>query len=292
MISRDGGITWLNEQPLRYEEGLPFDPENPLNPGFLLRNQGYPGNNILFHSNGTRILFLCFANTPDDPGNDTRMFKNGAVCMIGRWDAGRGARGAGGDYRWEAGARTFVLPTQSGRGLAEPEAIELSDGRLLVVFRGDNLSWDGSKDVTEPGRKWYCISSDGGRTLSPLADWRYDDGTQFYSPSSYHRTLRHSVNGKLYWLGNICATLPEGDHPRYPLILAEIDDRTGLLKKKTVTALDDRKPGQQAVVQYSNFTFLEDHETHDMEIYLTAYSEFEGEDWRTANCYRYTVTPV
>jgi hypothetical protein len=284
-LSRDQGKTWTQEQQLTYEPGAAFDPAAPLNPDFLLHNQGYPGNSILFHSNGTRLLILAHANTPDDPQNDTRMWKNGSVCMIGAWDP------QAGDYHWQAGGRVSISPTQSGRGLMEPEAAELADGRVLVVWRGSNTAWDGSHEVTEPGRKWYSLSADGGRTFSAVSAWGYDDGSLFYSPSSYHRLLRHSVNRRLYWLGNICAMPPNGNEPRYPLVLGEVDDRTGLLKKETVTAIDDRKPDQGAGLQFSNFSFWEDRETHRLEIYLTAYGEYPGEDWRTANVYRYTLTP-
>ena len=283
-ISRDGGRTWTHEQPLTYEPGALFEPGNPLNPQFLLRNQGYPGTSLLLHSNGTRILFLAHANAPDDPKNDARMWKNGSVCMIARWDA------AAATYNWQPGARIAISPQQSGRGLMEPDAAELADGRILVVWRGSNDAWDGSKEVTEPGRKWYSISADGGRTLAPLAAWRYDDGSPFYSPSSIHRFLRHSLTRKLYWLGNICATPPSGNSPRYPLVLAEVDERTGCLKKNRVTAIDDRRPDQGEGIQFSNFSFFEDRESHRLEIYLTAYGERPGADWRTANCYRYRLT--
>lgn len=286
-ISRDGGETWTQSQQLVYEPGESFDPENPLKPAYLLHNHGYPGNNVLFHSNGTVLYFLCCANTPDDPQNATRMWKNGAICMIGRWDP-KAANGKG-DYRWQPGGRMSISPELSSRGLLEPEAIELHDGSVAVVFRGSNESWDGSPPIKEPGRKWYFTSKDAGRSFSELKRWCYDDGTPFYSSSSFHRTLRHSVTGKLYWLGNISATPPEGNHPRYPLIFAEIDDRTGLLKKKTLTAIDDRRPDQGPEIQFSNFSFFEDRESHHIEIYLTCYGEVLGGDWRTANCYKYTL---
>ena len=90
----------------------------------------------------------------------------------------------------------------------EPEVAELADGRLLVVWRGSTHGWDGSV-AKVPGRKFFSVSSDGGRTLTPPAVWKYDDGSDFYSPSSIHRMIRHGVSGKLYWLGNICSTPPQ-----------------------------------------------------------------------------------
>ena len=30
-------------------------------------------------------------------------------------------------------------------------------------------------------------------TLGPVEELKYDDGSSFYSPSSYHRMIRHSI---------------------------------------------------------------------------------------------------
>ena len=128
----------------------------------------------------------------------------------------------------------------------ETAKIELKDGRVLVAWRGSNTA-------TTAGRKWFSLSTDGGRTLSPVAEWEYDDGSRFYSPSSYHRMIRHSATKKLYWIGNICGSPPGGNSPRYPLVIAEVDESTPSLKKKTVSVIDDRKPEQPAAIQFSNF---------------------------------------
>jgi hypothetical protein len=164
----------------------------------------------------------------------------------------------------------------------EPEVAELKDGRLLVV-------WRGSDTPKTPGRKWFSLSSDGGLTLTEPAEWKYEDGSRFYSPSAWHRMLRHSVTGKLYWFGNICPEPPDGNWPRYPLIIAEVDENKAALKRSTVTAIDDRKPGQSNRLQFSNFSLLENRETHQLEMLLTIYSE-DPSDWRNADCYKYTLT--
>jgi hypothetical protein len=99
--------------------------------------------------------------------------------------------------------------------------------------------------------------------------------------------IRHSVTGKLYWLGNISATPPQGNSPRYPLVIAEIDEEKVALRRDTVTSIDDREPGQ-GDIQFSNFSLLEDRETHRLELYLTTYGqEPDPADWATADCYRY-----
>ena len=281
--SADQGRTWSEPAQLCYEPGDPFDPKEPLKAGFLNHNEGYPANNILRTSDGTLVLCLAHANAPGDPKNNQRPWRMGSVCFLGKWD-GQKRR-----HQWSAGARVETSPEVSARGLMEPEVAELRDGRLLVVWRSSTHGWD--KTVAkQPGRKLYSLSTDGGRTLSPPAEWTYDDGSSFYSPSSYHRMIRHSVTGRLYWLGNISATPPVGNSPRYPLVIAEVDDRRGLLKKRTVTAIDDRQPGQ-GNIQFSNFALLEDRQGHDLILHLTTYGqEPKSQDWATADTYRYTLT--
>lgn len=275
-LSRDMGKTWTTPKPLRYEPGEDFDPDNPLKPGFLQRNQGYYGSNILQHSNGTLVHCLVHTNAKDDPNNDKRAWRMGSVCFIGKWNPDLQ------DYDWQPGKPISISADISSRGLMEPELAELKDGRVLVI-------WRGSDTPKTAGRKWYSISTDGGKTLSPVAELKYDDGSRFYSPSSYHRMIRHSVTGKLYWLGNICPTPPRANHPRYPLVIAEVDEDRPALKRSTVTAIDDRKPGQGPQVQFSNFSLLEDREKHLLEIYLTTYGQDPAQTF-SADCYKYILT--
>ncbi|MHB9131601.1 MAG: G8 domain-containing protein [Armatimonadota bacterium] len=277
-LSRDLGRTWSAPKQLRYEDGAEFDPEHPLKPEFLLRNQAYFGSNILRHSNGTLIHCVAATNTPDDPQNDTRCWKLGSLCFIGRWD--KKAQ----DYRWTAGKRVSISPEISARGLMEPEVAELQDGRVLVVWRGTDTP-------TTSGRKWFSVSRDGGMTLSPIQEWKYDDGSSFYSPSSYHRMIRHSVTKKLYWIGNITPNPPGGNSPRYPLVIAEVDEKIPALKKNTVTIIDDRDENKHGFgVQFSNFSLLENRETHHLELFLTTYGQEANQDnWMTADCYHYTL---
>jgi len=275
-LSDDHGKTWTTPKQLRYEEGSDFDPKEPLKPSFLKHNQAYFGSNILRRSNDTLIHCVAHANAKIDTDNDKRPWRMGSLCFIGRWDAGAG------DYQWTAGKRVEISPHLSSRGLMEPEVAELKDGRILTIWRGSNTA-------KTPGRKWFSISCDGGMTLSEVQELKYDDGSSFYSPSSYHRMIRHSITEKLYWLGNISAVPPSGNSPRYPLVIAEVDEEIPALKKSTVTAIDDRQPGQSAAIQFSNFSLLENRETHELELYLTTYGQDEKNVFSADN-YKYTLT--
>lgn len=282
--SRDQGRTWSAPVPLRYEEGPGFDPALPGSPAFLDRNEGYPGTGFAELPDGTLVLALAHANDPADAGNNRRPWRMGSVLFRGRWDPARK------DFTWVPGARTAIRPEQSARGLMEPDLAPLRDGRLLVVWRGSDEGWDGTK-ATEPGRKWYSLSSDGGQTLGPVRAWHYQDGEPFYSASSLHRFHRHSVTGRLYWFGNLSLTPPRGNHPRHPLVLAEVDEASAGLKRETITVIADRLPHQGPEIQFSNFSLFEDRETHAYELFLTTYGqEPDRSDWATADSWRFSVT--
>lgn len=200
-ISDDSARTWGDSQLLRYEEGADFDPANPLNTGFLNNNQTYFPQNIEVCRDGALVVAGVSAKIPDDvpltrvnPHNISAYFapadsRNlGAVNFVGRWNAGK-AR-----YHWTASNVVWVPRHVSSRGLMEPSVAEMTDGRLLTVYRCSNQNIAGR----DGGRKRYTLSTDGGATLSDLKELTYDDGTRFYSPSSIHQLIRHSQTGTLY----------------------------------------------------------------------------------------------
>lgn len=296
-LSSDGGRSWDEPRQFRYEEGAFRDPAHPLDPAFLRKNRAYPGGAIRLA--GGDVLLACTAvNVPDDvadtdpTGEFTGWDKEphardiGAACFRGRWD--RAAR----TVAWRMSNRVWVPLSVSCRGLAEAMPVELVDGRILVVCRGT------STRVT-PGRKWLSLSTDGGLTLSPIEELRYDDGSRFYSPSSIHGFIRHSVTGVLYWIANITAEPPDGNRPRYPLVIAEVDERRRVpaIRRGTVTVIDDRRPGEGKMLALSNFSVFENRETHWFELYLSRYSaavddpEKDPKGMYDADCYRYVIEP-
>jgi hypothetical protein len=268
-ISRDAGLTWSPGVMLRYEDGDNYDPQDPLKPGYLHHNLAYPGNNIIRHSNGTLIHCVAEAANTGDLSS---------LCFIGRWDP------AAQEYRWTPGKRVSLKESDRGGSFQEPAVAELRDGRVLVVWRRTATS-------IESFRKWFGVSSDGGRTLSPPAEWKYDDGSRFYSSASYHQIFRHSVTGKLYWVGNIVTgPHPSGPcQPRFPLIIAEVEETMPAVKKDTVTVIDDRADGESDMIQLSNFSVLEDRDTHAIELYMNRLGADPKEFW-TGDSYKYTLT--
>jgi hypothetical protein len=287
-ISDDEGRTWGGPHQLRYEDGPFFDPDDWGNNEYLRTNRMYGCYNAVATREGTIVYPAC--EVPLEITDRGKKETVGAVlCFIGKWQK------AANIYQWELADPIYVPHRISGRGLQEPCITQLSDGRLFLMMRGSNVvvksdPWKG--EVESPGRKWMSLSEDGGRTWTPVTDLRYDTGEQFYSPAAFAKMLRHSRTGKLYWFGNITPAPPDGNRPRYPLYIAEVEESIPAIKKETLTVIDDRDPKMDPeLVQFSNFNLFEHPETGQIELYMTRYGETPGNMW-TANAYKYAITLV
>ena len=281
--SADGGRSFSPPQTLKYEAGDDFDPDNVLNPDYLENNTGYPGQSILRLSNGRLLIPVTNTSIPDDivdevpkrvrwPSRGTI----GSLCYSGKWDKDCE------EYVWTAGKPVWLPRSVAFNGLLEADVAELKDGRILIV-------WRITKSRGGDAHKWYSVSSDGGMTFAEPNIFGYSDGSTFYSTNTFHRLFRSTKTNRLYWLGNITPTPPTNPgHPRYPLIIAEVEEATLALKKHTVTQIDTRQPGEGERLQLSNFWLFENPETHALEIYLTRLNEVPDETF-TASAYRYTL---
>ncbi|MDB6056224.1 MAG: hypothetical protein JWO95_68 [Verrucomicrobiales bacterium] len=289
-LSRDDGRSWTKERQLEYESGAAFDPRNWTNPSYLNSNQMYGSYEVTILRNG-EIAYPAVVPVPYEDEEDRKMAASfpkyvsatgsvgGVTCFIGKWNKRKD------DYDWTCSKPVFVPRRVSTRGMSEPVIAELADGRLLLEMRGSNAGLD---PVKFPGRRWMSLSSDHGRNWTPITDLRYDTGEPFYAPSTMARFIRSSKTGMLYWIGNISRKPAEGNLPRYPLYIAEVDEKIPALKKNTMTIIDDRAPEDTAAVQFSNFSLLENRQTRDLEIYLTRLGENAGSNF-SANAYKYTL---
>jgi len=256
------------EKLLRYEEGPDFDVENPFNPEFCRTNQAYLGVGLAFAADGAAYYpLVCHPR-------DRSSHNQGGIVLMRR-DPSSG--------EWSASNQVFLRPDQSSRGLLEPDAAVLADGRVLIIARGSNTE-------TVPGRKWMTVSTDGGRSLEPAQELGYDDGGSFYSPSSIHTLIRSSRNGRLYWLANIVPEPPDGNGPRYPLLVGEIDESQLAVRRDSLATIDERQEDEPEAVQLSNFSVIENSQSQDIEIYLTRIGEHADHFWQGA-VYRYTFSP-
>jgi len=288
-VSEDGGKTALVDEQIVHE-GPEFDEIHHL-PGVTVGKNcvmiGDLGQRPLTRSDG--VILVPVQSTPVGP--DGEYYNPGAgytytdcLLLMGRWKKD-------GRLAWTASERIVGDPERTTRGLIEPTIAELADGSLLMVMRGSN---DARPHL--PGYKWVARSHDGGQTWTTPEPWTYADGGIFHSPSSCSQLIAHS-DGRLFWMGNLCERNPAGNSPRYPIVLGEVDRATGRLIRDSVSAIDDRQPGESEHLTLSNFYVREDRETGDLILHMTRLfaQDFRREgtiDWTADSLvYRIALSP-
>lgn len=281
--SDDGGRTKLvNEQIIH--EGAGYDATHHL-PGITVgRNavmMGDRGQLPLTRSDG--VILVPVQVTPTGP--DGNYHNPGAgytytdcMLLLGTWRPDGGVA-------WTTSDRIEGDPSRTTRGMVEPTIAELEGGRILMVMRGSN---DARPEW--PGYRWASICDDGGKTWSTPEPWLHDDGTPMYSPSSCSQLVPHS-SGRLFWLGNRCEHNPRGNGPRYPMVLCEVDRKSGRALRSTVTIIDDRLPGESERLTLSNFHAREDRETGDILLHMPRFftNQAEGAPDFTSDLYQYRI---
>ena len=255
-VSADGGKTYLLDEPI-VQEG-DYTPEQPIAGVWRGRNSlmlGDVGNRPIRTRAGS-ILVPVQMWPLDEQGE---FFNPGGgwywldtVILIGRWTEKN-------HLRWDVSEPIRGDGQRTIRGLYEGTLAELADGRILCVMRGCN----GSKGEL-PSRKWYAISEDGGKRWSRPQPWEYTDGSLFYSPSSMSQLLT-CADGRIFWLGNLSQENCRANHPRWPLVIGQVDSRTGMLVKDSVLEVDTKQPDEPDV-NLSHWLAYEDRETGDIVI--------------------------
>ncbi|PKO23883.1 MAG: hypothetical protein CVU38_01680 [Chloroflexi bacterium HGW-Chloroflexi-1] len=208
-----------------------------------------------------------------------------------------------GDYRkdgtiaWQLSKPVIPDLEKTSRGFYEPTIAELRDGRFAMILRGDNSMYP-----DRPGYKWLSFSEDHCETWTEPAPLPCDKGEPIESSSTGSTLFRSIKTGRLYWIGNLCIEgawignlyakgilRPDGNFPRTPLVIAEVQEEPFALKRDTITVIDRQAPGEPPQLQLSNFRFYQDRENGDIVLFLTRYSERFAENWKLADYYRYRV---
>jgi len=282
-------------QQVKYEDGTDFSEDDWGREGYVNINEAYSGCNLEVLENGD-IIFPVGANVMsccrilgidvNDVFPSCPQIMNGLIVSRGRWNE------AEEKYYLAPSKPAVISDLKSSRGIDEPTIMPLKSGRIIVVFRGSNVmskGWNTRIQKGTPAHKWYTFSDDGGKAFTEPVPWHYDNGEVFYSPASISQFLRSTKNAKVYWFGNITGPEAYGNSPRYPLVMAEVDEQTGFLKRETYTVIDNRDPKKESeALQLSNFGLLEDRETKDIELYLTKLGANREDQWRS-DAYRYII---
>jgi hypothetical protein len=268
-VSGDGARSTFASGPVVCR-GAEFDVAHPL-PGVVIGRNSFLIGDLtcapLVLDDGT--ILQPFQITPVDENG--RLYNPGHGLKYRDSAVLRGVMQEDGRIEWEVSERIVGDPSRTTRGVLEPTIAPLCDGRLLLVMRGSNDTWPpqelGARDEYLPGYKWYSISSDAGRTWSTPAPWTGSEGAHFYSPSSCSQLVPHS-SGRLFWIGNVSPENPIGNGPRHPLVLAEVERASGLVKAGSFAVIDDKREEDAPALQLSCFYAREDRETGDLLLHL------------------------
>lgn len=259
-VSIDGGRTFSRPSLVMIEGNTQ---ENPMD-GVEIGRNGYNVNfttPIIMSSSGKIIVPVNLH--PWDEENqkiynpaDAYIFQD-AGALVGEWNDNTK------DITWRFGGWLRIDHNMSTRGLSEPSIVELSDGRFVMISRGSNL-----KRPDLPAHAWVSFSRDDGMSWSLPEPFAYSDGNNFHVPASCSTIFRSKVNGKLYWIGNLVENNPDGNFPRFPLVIGQVSEEPFGLIKDTILQIDARHVEREGeMVQLSNFNILE--HLHNAEIIIT-----------------------
>jgi len=292
LVRKEGESTPYQADLIRYEDGADFDPKNPRNPEYLNKNIGFI-NIPSIAANGDVLM-------PVSPFMDTacriagidanKIFPScphlmrGLLVMRAHWN--------GEHYDMQFSNPIVISDTKSSRGFDEPMVTELRSGRVLLIARGSNTqnrAWNTRIQPGTPGFKWHAWSDDGGKTFTDPAPWHFDTGEVVYSSATISYFIRNECTGKLYWVGNITGPNVNGNFPRYPLCIVEVNDETGCLIRDTLTVIDTRHEGEPETVQLSNFWMYQNRETGNLHLTLSRIGQFGNAQVWKSDCMEYII---
>ena len=278
-VSADSGQSWRFDEPI--VQAGSFTAQHPFDGVWVGKNAIYLGDLgcIPIVTRAGRVLVPA-QTTPLGPDGKLWNPSGGhsytdVLVLIGTWTNGQ-------RLSWRASQRVVADPKRTTRGVIEPTLAEFPDGRILMVMRGSN---GGQADPRHelPSSKWFAISTDGGETWSTPAPWTFDDGQGFFSPSSMSALFRHS-SGRCFWAGNLSAHNCEGNLPRWPLVVGEVDPRRLKLIHSSVLTVDTQRPEDKnrGRLDLSHLTLLEDRKTKQIILaYPRSYNAYQSNEWAT-----------
>ncbi|RIJ46493.1 exo-alpha-sialidase [Maribellus luteus] len=264
-VSKDGGKTF-SELKLVVVKG--HDTMNPIKGVKIGRN----GFNIDFTrpivkaSNGEIMVPLSLHPWDEEnqkiylPVENAYLFGDAGV-LVGKWLPD------GSDVTWDFGEWLRIDYNVSTRGVCEATIIETKKpGKFAMVARCSNLA-----RPELPGYARVSFSNDYCRTWSEPKPLTYTNGENFFVPTAHSTLFRSRKSGRVYWVGNITETNPQASHPRYPLVIAEVNTENFGLIKESVVMIDTRHEHEDTKLQLSNFNIMENVEKEEIIIVCKRY---------------------
>lgn len=261
-VSTDGGRTFQFDEPV-VQAGEPYSAQHPIDGVHIGKNcyfLGDSGCRPIRTREGTVLVPMQMP--PLAPSGDGFYNPGGgwywleSKVLIGRWAKDN-------HIVWDVSEAIEGDGNRTARGLYEPTLAQLPDGTILCVMRGSN---GGPRDPSHdwPSHKWVSLSRDGGHTWSEPEPWTYSDGKPFFSPASMSELFTYS-NGSIYWIGNLNEENSRANHPRWPLVIGEVDPGTRGLIRDSVLIIDTKLPEEEDV-NLSHWHSIEDRETGNIVI--------------------------
>ena len=198
----------------------------------------------------------------------------------------RGEVSADASVTWKCGEPVYVDGARSSRGFSENAVLELADGRLVMVLRGDNGAYP-----EQAGYKWRCFSADEGLTWSEPQPLGCSDGSFMESGSNGCAVFRSLTDGQVYFIGNLAmdGERANANWPRSPLVIAQVQEEPFAIRPETITVMDRRGPNEPPLTQMSNFRWYQDRATGEVVVFLSRFGEKDADNFKIADYYRYRV---
>ncbi len=195
----------------------------------------------------------------------------------------------GNHYTGDVGKFTRIflrISSNGGESFSKPEQI---------IQKGfDKKNW--AKDVVY-GRNSMGISfcapvkTSKGEILLPVQ--RVPLGSDFSHPFLIKEEAGCFIGEwkgeKIEWdLGKMVKINPDGNRPRYPLQIAEVDEDKKAIIRETVNIIEDKQKRDSPFVQFSNFKVYENRETNEFVLTMARIQERNEKDL-TSPAYQYRI---
>ncbi len=234
-ISFDNGFTWSDKRQIIQQgisrAGRMYDKTHFMHGVTFGKNMAYFVNPNVIRTKDLTLTFGVCSQMADPTWN--RIDYNGlgfmqAGAIKAKWNGGA----LGYDFYFGSWAR--VEAERSTRGIFEPQLAAINGDRLLMLCRASNA---GSRTML--GCKYLSLSGDYGITWSKPEPLLYDDGSVVLSSSSSAVLVPHS-DGRLFYVGVVNDRNPNGNFPRHPLVVAEIDKYSCRMRKRSLLRISDK----------------------------------------------------